>query len=136
MPHSMLRFAAAAALAAGTLAGCSYNERGMPAASADRKLPAVRVTGSAQSCIPLPIMQTVVRDDRTIDFYSGQRRGWRNTLTSDCSGLGSEKAFTYETSLTQLCSSDIIYVLQNWGGEFHRGGSCGLGQFTPVEFLR
>ncbi len=136
MPYSTLRIAAVAALAAGTLAGCTYYERGMPAGHADRKMPAVRVTGPAQSCIPLPITQSVVRDDRTIDFYSGQHRGWRNTLTRDCSGLGREKAFTYETSLSQLCSSDIVYVLENWGGGPHRGGACSLGQFTPVEFLR
>ena len=57
-------------------------------------------------------------------------------LTADCPSLAREKAFTYETSLSQLCSADIVYVLENWGGQPHRGTTCNLGQFTPVEFAR
>ena len=131
-----LKLALAAALATGTLGACNYYEKGMPGTPPDRHMPAVRVTGPGQSCIPLPISQSVVRDARTIDFYSGPGRGWRNTLTADCPSLAREKAFTYETSLSQLCSADIVYVLENWGGQPHRGTTCSLGQFTPVEFAR
>ena len=124
-----------AAVVCAALAGCTYYDRDMPASHAGNRMPAVRETGPAQSCIPLPISQSEVRDGHTIDFYSGSHRGWRNTLPYDCSGLASERAFTYETSLSKLCSTDIIYVLSTAGG-LHREGSCGLGEFVPVEFER
>lgn len=96
--------------------------------------PAARVTGEAQSCIPIAqIQSTRIRDDSTIDFIGAGTRVWRNTLPNRCPGLRSENAFTYETSLTQLCSTDIIYVLHNYGGSPQRGAGCGLGQFVPVE---
>ena len=58
---------------------------------------------------------------------------WRNTLPQRCSGLKFDDAFTYATSLSQLCSTDIIYPLQRTGGSLQRGAGCGLGQFVPVE---
>ncbi len=130
-----LKVAVIAALGAATLAGCTYYQRDMPAGRTGRDMPAVRVTGPAQSCIPLPISASRVRDSQTIDFYSGNHRGWRNTLPYDCGGLASERAFSYETSLSKLCSTDIIHVISTAGG-LHRAGSCALGEFTPVEFER
>ena len=62
-------------------------------------------------------------------------RVYRNTLPNTCPRLGFEEAFTYETSLTQLCSTDIIYVLENFGGDLRRGAGCGLGEFIPVEYV-
>jgi hypothetical protein len=114
-------------------AGCTYHDRDIPKSHSADNLPPVRVTGPAESCIPIPISESRVRDNRTIDFYSGPHRGWRNVLPQNCPGLGSERAFSYETSLSKLCSTDIIHVLSTAGG-LHREGSCGLGQFTPVEF--
>lgn len=99
--------------------------------------PAVTVTGPAESCIPLrPMSSTPVRDNRTIDFIVSGNRGYRNTLSADCPGLKSGDGFSYETSLSQLCSTDIIHVIENYGGGIHRGASCGLGQFVPVTFER
>lgn len=90
--------------------------------------------GEPESCIPLAqIRNTRVHDDRTIDFHMTGGRVYRNTLPQDCSGLGFEEAFSYETSLSRLCSSDIITVVRTAGGGFN-GPSCGLGQFQPVEF--
>jgi hypothetical protein len=60
------------------------------------------------------------------------REGWRNTLPNSCPGLAAQNAFTYKTSLSQLCSTDIVYVLQTAGG-LHRGPGCGLGQVVPVK---
>ena len=95
--------------------------------------PAARVVGEPASCIPLAqLTETRVRDDWTIDFVSSGKRAWRNTLTSRCPGLRSANAITYETSLSQLCSTDIVYVLETAGG-LHRGPACGLGKFVPVE---
>ena len=112
------------------LSACSYDRPAdKPAVS-----PAAKVIGEAESCIPIAsISSTRIRDDYTIDFMVGASKVWRNTLPNRCPGLRSENAFTYETSLSQLCSTDIIYVLRNYGGSLERGPGCGLGKFVPVE---
>lgn len=89
--------------------------------------------GDAENCIPLArIRNTRVHDDRTIDFHMSGGDVYRNTLPQDCNGLGFEEAFSYRTSLSRLCSSDIITVVRTAGGSFN-GPSCGLGQFQPIE---
>jgi hypothetical protein len=124
------------ATATALLGGCYAYERGPHRPSADR-IPAAAVTGPDEACIPLAqFSQTVVRDNRTIDFLTTSRRGWRNVLSSDCPGLGSERAFSFNTSLSQLCSTDIIRVVQHYGGGLQPGAACGLGRFTPIELRR
>lgn len=128
------------ALLPALLGGCySYmNEHhhhdAAPSARADR-LPPARVTGPAVNCIALTdYSETRVRDGRTIDFLAPTgRRGWRNTLPNACPGLAFEQAFSFETSLTRLCSTDIIHVIQRAGAQITPGAACGLGAFTPVE---
>lgn len=118
------------ALAALSLAACSTE----PPAERPPVAPAAKVTGPAESCIPLAqARETRIRDDWTIDFIRDGKRAWRNTLPQRCSGLKSNDAFTYATSLSQLCNVDIIYVLENRGGDLQRGAGCGLGPFVPVE---
>lgn len=104
---------------------------------ADR-VPPAKVTGLAEACIPLrQFSETRVRDGRTIDFLGGTgQRGWRNTLPQSCPGLASEQAFSFNTSLSQLCSTDIIRVLQRTGPELSPGAACGLGKFVPIELTR
>jgi len=120
-----------ATLAVLALASCNRTAESAPRPS---KAPAARVVGQAVSCIPIiQISSSRVHDDSTIDFEMAGSRIYRNTLPNSCPGLGVEEAFTYETSLSQLCSTDIIYVLQRTGGELRRGAGCGLGQFVPVE---
>lgn len=92
---------------------------------------AAQPSGKPVSCIPLTqIGESRVRDDQTIDFYMRNRQVYRNTLPSACPRLGSEKRFSYKTSLSQLCSTDIITVLIE--PDISRGASCGLGEFQPV----
>lgn len=118
-------------LAVLALAGCQQAADSTPKPS---KAPAAKVVGEAVSCIPIvSIRASRVHDDRTIDFEMGASKVYRNTLPYACPRLGFEEAFTYETSLSQLCSTDIIYVLQRTGGSLDRGAGCGLGQFVPVE---
>lgn len=101
------------------------------------RVPAAEVTGKPVSCINLSqIRSSQVRDDRTIDFMLSGGKVYRNELPYQCGGLGFERAFTYSTSLTQLCNVDIITVLQNFGGRLNRGASCGLGEFTPVKLVK
>ena len=79
------------------------------------------------------MLNPLIRDDWTIDFMAGGKRVYRNTLPNRCPGLRAANAFSYETSLTQLCDTDIIYVLNTVGGSLQRGAGCGLGEFVPVE---
>jgi hypothetical protein len=122
------------ALAPMALTACTQYDR---AASYDAsRVPAARVVGDPVSCIPLHnARDSKVRDDRTIDFMRSSREGWRNTLPNSCPGLAAQNAFTYKTSQSQLCSVDIIYVLETAGG-LHRGAGCGLGKFVPIVIDR
>ena len=72
-----------------------------------------------------------VIDDRTIDFHLRDGSVIRNALPNSCPSLGFEKAFTYSTSLSQLCSTDIITVIHTGGGP-RTGASCGLGKFAAA----
>ncbi|UAJ11275.1 hypothetical protein [Polymorphobacter megasporae] len=84
-----------------------------------------------KSCVQLNrVREARVVDDRTIDFYLSDREVLRNTLPNSCPQLGFERAFSYSTSLSQLCSVDIITVIIQGGGP-SRGASCGLGPFVP-----
>lgn len=132
-----LRTFASAPLAFLALAACSPD----PAAQAARaqaeiaKAPAVTVAGPAVSCINRSqVRNTVIRSDRVIDFEMLGGQVYRNTLQSSCPGLGFDRAITYETSIDQLCRPQIIYVLQNFGGNLQRGAGCSLGDFVPVKY--
>jgi hypothetical protein len=74
-----------------------------------------------------------VLSDRIIDFELRDGRVLRNVLPASCPGLAFQEAFAYNTSLSRLCSVDIITVLERAGG-LRRGASCGLGPFQPVTF--
>jgi len=98
--------------------------------------PPVRVVGEARSCIPLAqIRQTPVRSDDVIDFEMRGGKVYRNVLPNSCPQLGLWEAFTYDTEISQLCSAEIIYTLQQIGGGVQRGAGCGLGRFVPVEYV-
>jgi hypothetical protein len=112
------------------LAGCTQQRPSERPAVA----PAAKIVGNAEDCVPInQLHESRIRDDGTIDFIRSGNRGWRNTLPQTCPGLKSADAFTYKTSLSQLCSTDIIYVLERTGGSLQRGAGCGLGKFVPVE---
>ena len=118
----------ALALAAALLAG--------PAVARDvNRVAAAKSDGPAVSCIPLTgIRASHVRSDEVIDFEMAGGKVYRNTLPSSCPSLGFEERFSYETSLSQLCSTDIITVL--YSTPLSRGASCGLGAFQPVTLAR
>jgi hypothetical protein len=128
-PRYALLLAAVPAAFAGFFASAASDNRPAPRPAAD-------VVGAPTSCVQLSqIRETRVRDDWTIDFVSGGDRVWRNALTQRCPGLRAANAITYETSLSQLCNTDIVYVLETAGG-LHRGPSCSLGQFVPVKIRK
>jgi hypothetical protein len=89
--------------------------------------------GKAVDCVQIiGIRSTNVRDDRTIDFIMNGNKVYRNTLPNSCPSLGFEKRFLYKTSLSQLCSVDVITVLYEGAG-LQRGATCGLGKFQPMH---
>ena len=102
-----------------------------------KAIPEVREIGKPVSCIPLQqIRESHVRSDQVIDFRANGKKWYRNTLPSACPSLGFEERFSYKTSISQLCSTDIITVLYTTGGRLDGGPSCGLGQFQPVELVK
>lgn len=104
-----------------------------PAVAKDRKPDGLVATGKTVDCIPLSaIRSTDVRDDQTIDFVLNGNKVYRNTLPNKCPSLGFERRFSYRTSLSQLCSVDIITVLFSAGPGLQPGSSCGLGKFQPM----
>lgn len=99
--------------------------------------PEARETGEAVDCIPISqIRESRVRNDQVIDFRTGAKKWYRNTLPGSCPSLGFEERFLYKTSLSQLCSVDIITVLHSNGGRLTQGASCGLGKFQPIELVK
>jgi hypothetical protein len=99
------------------------------------QVPEAREIGKPEMCIPLhSISESRVRSDQVIDFRIYGNKWYRNTLPYACPSLGFEERFAYQTSLSQLCSVDIITVIQSPG--ISRGSSCGLGKFQPVELVK
>ena len=106
----------------------------LPALAKETPDPYVPANGAPIDCVQIQsIRSTSVRDDRTIDFIMNGKKIYRNSLPSSCPSLGFEKRFSYRTSLSQLCSVDIITVLWNVGSGLQPGASCGLGKFQPME---
>ena len=125
-----MRAALFTATIAALLAGCSANAPRTVAAPPPPPKNTEQV-GSAEDCVDLSrIRESLVRDDRTIDFVLRSGSTLRNTLPAACPQLGFEKAFTYSTSINRLCSTDIITVIIQGGG-VRTGASCGLGKFVP-----
>jgi len=107
-----------------------------PGMARDRsEIPEAVPNGKPQSCVSIPrIRATRVHGDGVIDFEMSGGKVYRNTLPNACPGLGFRESFAYETSLSQLCSTDIITVLES--PPVMRGASCGLGQFQPVTLVK
>lgn len=90
--------------------------------------------GNYEHCVNLMrIRSTEVIDDRHIVFRMHGDRNYVNRLPHPCPGLGSEDAFMYRPSMSQLCDLDSVTVLHNRGFGFTPGPSCGLGMFEPMS---
>ncbi len=126
-----MRIALPVILAAAALAGCSQTTPRTAAAPLPPPRNTVASAAAPANCVSLSqIRESRVVDDSTIDFYLRGGQVLRNTLPNSCPQLGFERAFTYSTSLSQLCSVDIITVIIQGGGP-RTGASCGLGKFVP-----
>ena len=70
--------------------------------------------GKPESCISIASIRADARAQRqVIDFEMTGGKVYRNTLPNGCPGLGFAERFAYQTSLSQLCSTDIITVLDS-----------------------
>lgn len=119
------------------LVACAPADPAVRAEADAARVPAVTIAGDAQYCISRSqVRATVVRSDSVIDFEMYGGKTFRNTLKGRCPGLGWDRAITYETSVDQLCSPQIIYTLTNIGGVPQRGAGCTLGAFVPVEYVK
>ncbi|WP_172438955.1 hypothetical protein [Porphyrobacter sp. TH134] len=122
------------------LAPCAGTDPATEAARAEAAMaaaPEARATGPGQNCINRSqVRQSVVRSDRVIDFEMAGGKVYRSTLPGRCIGLNFDRAITYETSIDQLCTQQIVYTLQNIGGVPQRGAGCALGEFVPVEYVK
>mgnify|MGYP007002854366 CR=1 FL=1 len=108
--------------------GCTADKQA--AAPAQPAAPAVAAAG-AVDCLDIQrIRESRVVDDQTIDFVMRGGETYRSALPNKCPTLGFERAFSYNTSLSKLCTTDIITVVNTGGGPV-RGPSCGLGKFVP-----
>ncbi len=98
-----------------------------------KHVPVATPNGKPLSCVSISSLgDSEVRDDWTIDFHSGGKQWYRVTLPQRCNGLGTYRSFKYETSLSELCNTDIITVMEYGGPGGGPRGSCGMGMFQPV----
>jgi hypothetical protein len=124
-------------VAAPLLAGAALLSYGAQSADGDArpasKAPAVEVLGEPVNCVTISrIRYTRVHDDYTIDFVLPGNEVYRNTLPNRCPQLGFEESFAYDANVGQLCSVDMISVIERGAG---RGPRCSLGKFTPVRYV-
>jgi hypothetical protein len=87
-----------------------------------------------RKCISTPrIRNTDILDDRTIIFYMrGNREVYRTYLPNECPGLERNDRFAYQTRNSQICSVDLITVLEQFGGRLDPTFTCRLGEFIPI----
>ena len=111
------------------LAGCAPMNRDSESRAA--AIAAAQPVGDPVSCVSTPaIADTRVLDDQTIEFRMRNGDIYLNRLPSRCSGLGFNEGFSYRTSISQLCSVDLIHVLDRGSGI--AGPTCGLGHFQKI----
>lgn len=87
----------------------------------------------ATQCVRVQsIDQIDIVDSDTMVFRMRGDEVYRNELPYNCPGLHQGDTLMYRTTVGQLCSVDVITVLEDWGFGFAPGASCGLGMFHPI----
>ena len=88
-------------------------------------------TGQIKNCISLNLLrESRVIDNQTIFFRGSGRTAYLNKLPRTCSRLDVEERFAYRVSIGQLCHSDVITIVDNFGRSLNR---CGLGKFEELQ---
>ena len=87
-----------------------------------------------ENCIPIQHISNIsVLGKQHIVFEMQPGKNYLNTLARSCNGLRKDKPIMYKTSISQLCSLDIIHVLESYGGGYQQGAACCLGKFSPAS---
>lgn len=88
----------------------------------------------AMHCIRIQGIDDIdIVDSDTMVFRMRGGEVYRNELPRECPGLRQDDTLMYRSSVGQLCSVDIVTVLEDWGFGFSPGASCGLGMFHPIS---
>jgi hypothetical protein len=86
------------------------------------------------SCLALMrIRSSEILDRSHMVFTMNDGSMYLNTLPYPCPGLRRGTPYMHRTSLGEICDLDIITVLNQVGGGFMPGASCGLGKFEAVQ---
>jgi hypothetical protein len=84
-------------------------------------------------CVNLNRIERIeILDDEKLLFHMKGHELYLNTLPHRCASLDPHDTLMYRASTSQLCSVDVITVLESIGFGFSPGISCGLGKFYPV----
>lgn len=87
----------------------------------------------ATHCVRIQSIDEIdIVNSGTLIFRMRGDEVYRNDLPHECPGLRQGDTLMYRSSVGQLCSVDIITVLEDWGFGFSPGASCGLGMFEPI----
>jgi hypothetical protein len=77
------------------------------------------------------IRRTEVVDDQSILFFMRGGQIYRAMLPNACTGLDREQRFAYQVRGAQLCSTDMITVLER-ASLGSTGMTCRIGLFHPT----
>jgi hypothetical protein len=90
--------------------------------------------GDMVNCVSLTrVINTRIVDEQTLLFYMRGGDIYRNVLPHRCPGLDRNSTFMYRVTTSQLCSVDVVTVLEDFGSRFMPGASCGLGRFQQIS---
>lgn len=130
----MIKFASriAAGLAAGSLLLAGVAADAKPRLTPEQQLAKTlegRVAGKPTNCIYTPRVMNTRIYDKTAIVYDAGRTIWVNRPSSGASALDDSDILVTQPTNSQLCSVDIVRLIDRTGG-FWRG-SIGLGEFVP-----
>lgn len=93
-----------------------------------------RVAGEPVDCIYTPRVMSTRIYDKTAIVYDAGRTVWVNRPRSGASALDDSDILVTHPFGSQLCSVDIVRLIDRSGGFWH--GSIGLGEFVPYTKVK
>lgn len=127
----------AAGLAAGSLLLAGAAADAKPRLTPEQQLAKSlegRVAGKPVDCIYTPRVMSTRIYDKTAIVYDGGRTIWVNRPESGASALDDNDILVTRPTGSQLCSVDIVRLIDRTGGFFR--GSIGLGEFVPYTKVK
>ena len=123
---------ALSSIAALALFGCATTSSYEMSEETAARLAEFERTGEMDACLSLRSLNITPLDERHFLVREGVSRFYLNEVNGNCSGAGrANNRLQYRTSLSQLCSNQIISVVDNSTGI--TVGSCSLNDFERLE---